>query len=345
MFFSFLIISIIIIKCGQRIPSPLLRMRMKTFGKGSGNGTSTGSRTLRWQLYLVSAIYIVDNSYRYIASWLRCGSWPTSRQGNWKYLQRNGNMSLISLLEPIESRFEWNKVQLWFKHNWFLSVYSSAVYVILIFLGKRWMRDKPAYSLRRPLTMWNSGLAAFSVMGLLKVAPPLIRNVRENGFMVSVCRDCEFSNPSTALWGTLFFLSKQVEFGDTFFVVLRKTPLNFIHWYHHITVLVYASYGIVHISAVANWFAAANFLVHSVMYTYYALKASGLRIPTSVSQIITTLQLVQFVLGLTVLVAACIHRSNGGMCDATDGLLAIGLTVYSSYVVLFLNFFYQRYIK
>ena len=254
-------------------------------------------------------------------------------------------MSLISLLESIESRFEWDKAHVWLKNNWFLSVYSSAVYVILVFLGKRFMRDKPAYSLRRPLTMWNSGLAVFSVIGVLRVAPPFIRNLRENGFMESVCRDCEFSHPSSALWGMLFLLSKQVEFGDTFFVVLRKTPLNFIHWYHHITVFVYTSYGILLTSGVANWFAVANFFVHSIMYTYYALKASGRRIPTSVPQIITTLQLVQFVVGLTVLVAACIRRSSGEMCDATNALLAIGLTVYSSYIVLFLNFFYQRYIK
>lgn len=42
-----------------------------------------------------------------------------------------------------------------------------------------------------------------------------------------------------AFWGTLFSLSKVIELGDTAFIILRKQPLIFLHYYHHATVLIY----------------------------------------------------------------------------------------------------------
>lgn len=44
----------------------------------------------------------------------------------------------------------------------------------------------------------------------------------------------------SGFWSTMFVLSKVPELGDTLFIVLRKQPLIFLHWYHHATVLVYS---------------------------------------------------------------------------------------------------------
>ena len=40
----------------------------------------------------------------------------------------------------------------------------------------------------------------------------------------------------------LFMLSKVPETIDTLFIVLRRQPLIFLHWYHHASVLVYCFY-------------------------------------------------------------------------------------------------------
>ena len=254
-------------------------------------------------------------------------------------------MPLVPFLEPIESRFDMKKVSPWLEENWTLSIYISAVYVALVFLGKQWMRDRPAYSLRRPLAMWNTGLMVFSVLGFLTLFPPLAHSVLQNGFLHSVCHDSLFSSPQTALWGTLFLFSKPLEFGDTFFIILRKTPLNFLHWYHHISVFIYSAYGITPFNALSNWFGAANLLVHSVMYSYYTLKATGFHIPRAVAQSVTVLQLVQFVLGLTVITSGLLQKNSGVECEGIYRLFYAGVALYMSYLVLFLNFFYQRYVR
>ena len=77
----------------------------------------------------------------------------------------------------------------------------------------------------------------------------------------------------TALWTWLFVLSKLPELVDTVFIVLRKQKLIFLHWYHHITVLIYCWYSFSQYTAPARWFVVMNFIVHSIMYTYYAFKA------------------------------------------------------------------------
>ena len=63
------------------------------------------------------------------------------------------------------------------------------------------------------------------------------------------------------------------ELGDTIFIVLRKQKLIFLHWYHHITVLIYCWYSFSQYTAPARWFVVMNFVVHSIMYTYYAFRA------------------------------------------------------------------------
>ena len=79
--------------------------------------------------------------------------------------------------------------------------------------------------------------------------------------------------PVVAFWSSLFKISKIIELGDTVFIVRRKQPLIFLHWYHHITVLVYTWYGYTIRTSSGRWYLAMNYTVLSVMYSYYAMRA------------------------------------------------------------------------
>ena len=254
-------------------------------------------------------------------------------------------MSVVPLLAPIERRFVEEKAVEWMKGHWVLAVYASGIYLFLVVAGRRWMSGRLAWSLRTPLVMWNACLASFSWLGTLTLLPPVASAVLEGGLGHSVCARVVSGTEDQPrnLWAFLFVLFKVVELGDTAFIVLRKTPLNFLHWYHHITVLLYCWMHYTARPGVANWFILLNFLVHSVMYTYYTVRASGYRLSSAVMQLVTGLQLSQFLVGIMANFLAFRLQEAGEDCGLTRRVFYLGLAMYGSYFVLFANFFYQRY--
>ena len=141
----------------------------------------------------------------------------------------------------------------------------------------------------------------------------------------------------------MFTLSKVPELGDTVFIVLRKQPLIFLHWYHHVTVLLYAWYSYSDYIATARWFICMNYLVHSIMYTYYALKALKFKVWRSIAMFITTAQLAQMIMGAAVNIWAYQVKQAGNECHVSYENIKISLLMYISYFVLFARFFRRAY--
>ena len=162
----------------------------------------------------------------------------------------------------------------------------------------------------------------------------MYRNLIVNpvGIASTLCYTEALYVPRLAWWSYVFALSKLIELGDTAFIVLRKTPLSFLHCYHHISVFVFTWYGIQSDNpAVCYWFCCMNYTVHSVMYAYYAFKASGVKFLSRVSAIIT-------------LLLAFKHHSDM-KCGFHSDLLYFRMLMYVSYALLFVNFFYKRYLR
>jgi hypothetical protein len=244
-----------------------------------------------------------------------------------------------------EQDFEHSIVRVWMEENWRpVCAWASGIYMLLIFGGQSYMANRPAFNLRGPLTAWSMFLAIFSIMGAARTIPEFIHTLYTQGFYHSLCIPSFIEQDRVSgFWTWMFVMSKVPELGDTIFIVLRKQRLIFLHWYHHVTVLIYCWYSFSEYTAPARWFVVMNFVVHALMYTYYAFKALKYRVPKCVAMVITSLQLLQMVIGCVVNYMAFTFKQNGMQCGVSDTNLKLSLLMYTSYFVLFARFFYNAY--
>lgn len=226
-----------------------------------------------------------------------------------------------------------------------IPVFLLSIYLVVVF----WLPERLSrpYKSNLLLALWNLGLSVFSMIGLSRVLPTLLNIYTEKGFEYSICYDgvvpAFFDGPS-GLWIFLFIYSKLFELQDTVFLVLNKKPVIFLHWFHHVTVLLYCWYSYAHQSTSGIWFAAMNYFVHSIMYFYYCLMVfrplrKGLRV---FAPLITFVQIAQMVGGLVVSVVAAIG-STAGACGVTSANWKLGMAMYVSYFFLFVMLFQSKY--
>lgn len=232
--------------------------------------------------------------------------------------------------------------------NWTVAFYYVGVYMLFIFVGQYYMQSRERFELRGTLVVWNTCLASFSFMGACRTLPEFIHVLRNYGLYHSVCVPSFIEQDRVSgFWTWMFVLSKLPELGDTVFIVLRRQPLIFLHWYHHITVLLYSWFSYTEYTASARWFIVMNYCVHSVMYSYYALRSMGYSPPKQFAMMITTLQLTQMIVGCAVNIWAhnYLKAHSPHSCHISDINVKLSIAMYFSYFVLFARFFYKAYMS
>ncbi|KAI1280448.1 Elongation of long chain fatty acids protein 6 [Halotydeus destructor] len=239
---------------------------------------------------------------------------------------------------PSEKNFDtcyWVDYMSKFYDDWCLFVLTT--YVITVFGIKTLMANRKPFALQGPLVIWNAALAVFSMMGAVGTGAELFSVLRNGGIDDSVCNP-SYRMGSAGFWLLMFTLSKIAEFVDSIFIVLRKKPLIFLHYYHHVETCWYALYHYSKLVPVARWCSFVNFSVHSVMYSYYAIRATGIRLPKQIAMSITTIQCVQMFL-----CAFLIGRGLYLQCDQNYTATGLGFLQYVIYAALFSNYFIQSY--
>jgi elongation of very long chain fatty acids protein 6 len=236
----------------------------------------------------------------------------------------------------------------WMQERPIVPIASIVGYCIFCIVGRKVMANREAWKWRKFLAVWNFSLSLFSWIGALRTAPQLYHNLTTMSLRDNLCVDPQISygSGSSGLWVQLFVLSKFPELVDTFFIVIHKKPLIFLHWYHHITVLLYCWHSYVTTSPSGLFFVVMNYSVHAIMYGYYFLMAIKMKPKWLNAMFITTAQISQMVVGVAVTIAAFYYyKKEGSSCKIERENNIAAFVMYGSYLFLFMQFFIGRYFK
>ena len=247
------------------------------------------------------------------------------------------------------------------RNDYVLPVGAVVLYVLFLVFGTRFMKTRSAFPLKSAFAYWNLFLSVFSFYGVTRTVPHLLYRIATEDFEDTVCKSAHvgYGGGTAGLAVQIFILSKIPELLDTVFLILLKKEVIFLHWYHHITVLLYCWNSYVTESGAGLWFVAMNYSVHSIMYFYFYLQTTG-QAPkwlTKHAYMITVFQILQMLMG-TSIVLACVYfnyaglskgpytykYSKGDKCSNTDSNLLAGGVMYASYLFLFVAFAFRRFV-
>lgn len=237
----------------------------------------------------------------------------------------------------------------YFINAWPLVWVALGFYVLLISVGPVVMARRDRIFNKKYLCVWNSFLALFSISGFAAIFPKILfspdAGILTVGFKESLCAHPSwYGHGYSGFFVMLFIASKIAEFGDTVFLVLGKRPLIVLHWYHHITVLLFCWHSYSKSSTMGVYFAVINYGVHSIMYTYYALTQLGYKKQLAdIAPYITIFQTSQMAFGVLIILSNMYYGHIDDTCyyDYTNSIM--GLIMYASYFVLFAKLFYERF--
>jgi hypothetical protein len=219
-----------------------------------------------------------------------------------------------------------------------------AVYATSLGLFRSFVKATNLYENAKPfwsviMTSYNVGMSVFSLYCCVTMARAIL------GYDGGVFSASLYEEPTGMVdkISYVFYVSKYVEFLDTLFLIMKSKPVGWLQYYHHIGAAFVM--GEMHYAKNdGTWlFVCLNGFIHTIMYAYYAAALNKISFPLRKSTI-TTMQLVQFLVGLSVLYSyTYIPEFWNDEGKKFSYLLVNGYV--GVLVFMFLNFYVQTYLK
>ena len=145
------------------------------------------------------------------------------------------------------------------------------------------------------------------------------------------------------IWMLFFTWSKVFELFDTILILLMKKPLILLQWYHHMSTLYLCFYGYKTQEMFSRVMAVFNYWNHTWMYGLFAVKSLGVPVPKWVNLGITASQITHMSVAVYLSLTALIMKVIGKECNASTNFMMAAFFIFTSFLVLFLNFFWKTY--
>lgn len=215
------------------------------------------------------------------------------------------------------------------------------VYLTILSLLIKYMKNRTRPSWVPVVSFWhNLNMSILSFVMLVGLILGSYWDMRFDSFETFGCHPVDPYVGATPFWMYIFYLSKMLEFIDTFLLVLSKKELIWLHKIHHLTTMSLAWHAMHTEFSLDIIAAGSNCIVHTIMYVYFAKPIKLIR------PFITSSQIVQFLAVLT-FGGYSLHQRYVVGKPCRGSILAefhcVGM--YGLYLVMFLNFFVQQYLQ
>ncbi|KAF9037454.1 elongase [Panaeolus papilionaceus] len=228
-------------------------------------------------------------------------------------------------------------------------VTSLVTYLVTIFSIQWFMKDKKALKLMTLFQIHNAILSSGSALLLALILEDIAPKIWNHGFYYALCSEHSWSS-RIEFYYMINYYFKYLELLDTVFLVLKKKPLQFLHVFHH-SATALLCYTQLNGKTSGSWAAIVmNLAVHVIMYYYYYATAGGAKFWWK--KYLTSMQITQFIIGIAlgyfgtyqaVVSRHYPHMPHISNCAVSEKSGLFGCAVLTSYLYLFINFYFQTY--
>uniref|UniRef100_A0A8C8K5Z0 Elongation of very long chain fatty acids protein n=1 Tax=Oncorhynchus tshawytscha TaxID=74940 RepID=A0A8C8K5Z0_ONCTS len=140
----------------------------------------------------------------------------------------NTGINTLGIMRKMDSR-----VRGWLLLDSYLPTLSfTIVYLLIVYLGPKYTRNRPSYSLKGVLLVYNFSVSMLSLYMLVEVSCSKTNRYRLQCLGLHEAGEADVRVAKVLWW---YYFSKLIEFLDTMFFVLRKknSQITFLQVYHH----------------------------------------------------------------------------------------------------------------